>query len=115
RVVTRPALGPTDATIELSDAVRRLGVSRATLHERVRAKDPVIRGLAPRTEQNPTARWLVSLDDVEAELRRKGRLLPGPPAPAAEPTVDAMRAQMLQAALNDEKDRRIAALETLVA
>lgn len=113
RVVTRPALGPTDATIELSDAVRRLGVSRATLHERVRAKDPVIRGLAPRSELNPTSRWLVSLDDVEAELRRKGRL--DSPAPAAEPSVDAMRVEMLQAALGEENDRRIAQLEALLA
>jgi hypothetical protein len=112
--VSRPALGPDDRTIELSDAVRRLGVSRATLHERVRAKDPVIRGLAPRSEHNPTARWLVSLDDVEAELRRKGRLDRPVQAPAAEPSLDAMRVQMLQGALTEEKDRRIAQLEELL-
>jgi hypothetical protein len=110
--VPRPPLGPADRTIELADAVRRLGVSRATLHERVRAQDPVIRGLAPRSELNPTSRWLVSLDDVEAELRRKGLLAPPPPA---EPSVDAMRVQMLQGALTEEKDRRIAQLEALVA
>ncbi len=110
--VPRPPLGPEDRTIELAEAVRRLGVSRATLHERVRAQDPVIRGLAPRTERNPTSRWLVSLDDVEAELRRKGLLAPAAPA---EPSVDAMRVQMLQGALNEEKDRRIAQLEALLA
>ena len=110
----RPFLGSDDSTIELTDAARRLGVSRSTLHERVRAADPVIRGLAPRSELNPTGRWLVSLDDVTAELRRKGRLDPAP-QPASEPSVDGMRAQMLQAALTDEKDRRIATLEALVA
>jgi hypothetical protein len=110
--VPRPSLGSDDRTIELAEAVRRLGVSRATLHERVRAQDPVIRGVAPRTELNPTSRWLVSLDDVEAELRRKGLLGPAPPS---EPSVDAMRVQMLQGALNEEKDRRIAQLEATVA
>ncbi|MCA1847266.1 MAG: hypothetical protein LC792_29575, partial [Actinobacteria bacterium] len=35
--------------------------------------------------------------------------------PASEPSLDAMRVEMLQAALSDEKDRRIAQLETLVA
>jgi hypothetical protein len=73
----------------------------------------VIRGLAPRSELNPTSRWLVSLDDVEAELRRKGRL--ETPPPPAEPSLDAMRAQMLQGALSEEKDRRIAQLEALAA
>lgn len=110
--VPRPPLGPGDRTIQLGDAARRLGVTRTTLQDRVKAQDPVIRGLAPRGEHNPTGRWLVSLDDVEAELRRKGLL--DPPSPA-EPSLDAMRAEMLQAALSEEKDRRIAALEALVA
>jgi hypothetical protein len=110
--VPRPPLGPDDPTIQLGLAANRLGVTRSSLQERVKAHDPVIRGFAPRSEHNPTGRWLVSLNDVEAELRRKGLLAPTPPV---EPSVDAMRVQMLQGALNEEKDRRIAQLEALLA
>ena len=109
----RPPLGPADRTIQLGDAARSLGVTRTSLQGRVKAHDPVIRGLAPRSELNPTGRWLVSLDDIEGELRRRGLL--DPPPPPAEPSLDAMRVEMLQAALSDEKDRRITTLETLVA
>ena len=112
-VVARPPRGPGDRTIHLGEAARRLGITRSTLQGRVKAANPSIRGLAPGSEQNPGHRWLVSLDDVEAELRGKG-LLAAPPPPA-EPSVDAMRVEMLQAALSDEKDRRIAALEAQVA
>jgi hypothetical protein len=107
--VPRPPLGPGDRTIHLVDAAQRLGLTRSTLQSRVRAKDPSIRGLAPPTGLNPGRNWLVSLDDVEAELRGKGLLDPIPTDPG--PSLDAMRAQMLQGALNDEKDRRIAQLE----
>ena len=106
----RPPIGPGDRTIPLVDAARRLGVTRSTMQARVHAQSPSIRGVAPHTDLNPGRGWLVSLDDVEAELRAKGLLAPAP-APA-EPSVDAMRAQMLQGALNDEKDRLIAHLET---
>lgn len=109
----RPPLGPGDRTIHLGEAARRLGVTRSTLQGRVKAKDPSIRGLAPHSEHNPGHRWLVSLDDVEAELRGKGLLLDAPPQ--AEVSLDAMRVEMLQAALSDEKDRRIAHLEAMVA
>jgi hypothetical protein len=112
-VVPRPPLGPGDPTIQLGEAARRLGITRSTLQGRVKAQNPSIRGLAPGSELNPGHRWLVSLDDVETELRGKG-LLATPPPPA-EPSVDAMRAQLLQGALTDEKDRRIATLEALVA
>ena len=110
----RPPLGPDDRTIQLGEAARRLGVTRSTLQGRVKAKDPSIRGVAPGTDLNPGHRWLVSLDDVEAELRGKGLLPHRPPSPA-EPSVDAMRVEMLQAALGEEKDRRIAALEAAMA
>jgi len=107
--VPRPPLGPGDRTIHLVDAARRLGLTRSTLQSRVRAKDPSIRGLPPHTDLNHGRNWLVSLDDVEAELRGKGLLDPISTDPG--PSLDAMRAQMLQGALNDEKDRRIAQLE----
>jgi uncharacterized coiled-coil protein SlyX len=112
--VPRPPLGPEDRVIHLGQAARRLGVTRSTLQGRVKAKDPSIRGLPPQSEHNPGHRWLVSLDDVEAELRGKG-LLRDPSPPVAEVSVDAMRVEMLQAALSDEKDRRIAHLEAMVA
>jgi hypothetical protein len=113
-VVPRPPLGPGDRTIQLGEAARRLGVTRSTLQGRVKAKDPSIRGLAPASELNPGHRWLVSLDDVEAELRGKG-LLDTPTPPVADVSVDAMRVEMLQGALSEEKDRRITQLEALVA
>ena len=112
--VPRPPLGPADRTIQLGEAARRLGITRSTLHGRVSAKDPSIRGVPPQTEHNPANRWLVSLDDVEAELRHKGLLDPAPPA-APEVSLDAMRVEMLQAALSDEKDRRIVQLEAALA
>lgn len=110
----RPPLGPEDRVIHLGEAARRLGVTRSTLQGRVKAKDPSIRGLAPQSDLNPGHRWLVSLDDLEAELRGKGLLVDTSP-PAAEPSLDAMRVEMLQAALGEEKDRRIAHLEGMVA
>jgi hypothetical protein len=110
-LVPRPPLGPGDRTIHLGEAARRLGVTRSTLQGRVKAKDPSIRGLAPLSEFNPGHRWLVSLDDVEAELRGKGLI----DQQAAEVSVDAMRVEMLQGALTEEKDRRIAQLEEMLA
>jgi hypothetical protein len=101
-VVPRPPLGPGDRTIQLGEAARRLGVTRSTLQGRVKAKDPSIRGLAPASELNPGHRWLVSLDDVEAELRGKG-LLDTPTPPVADVSVDAMRVEMLQGALSDSR------------
>lgn len=111
--VPRAPLGPGDRTIHLGEAARRLDITRSTLQGRVKAKEPSIRGLAPGSELNPGHRWLVSLDDVEAELRAKGLL--DQPAPTSDVSLDAMRVQMLQGALSDEKDRRIAALEAQVA
>jgi hypothetical protein len=109
--VARLPLGPQDRTIQLGEAARRLGVTRSTLQGRVKAKDPSIRGLAPQSEFNPGNRWLVSLDDVDAELRAKGLL----DRPLLDPSVDAMRVEMLQGALTEEKDRRITQLETMLA
>jgi hypothetical protein len=65
------------------------------------------------SDLNPSHRWLVSLDDVEAEARAKG--LADQPAPASEVSLDVMRVEMLQGALSEEKDRRIGQLEELLA
>jgi hypothetical protein len=112
--VARPPLGPDDRTILLAAATRRLGVTRSTLHERVKATNPSIRGLAPGSDLNPGGRWLVSLDDVEAEERRKG-LVDHPAPPPADLSVDAMRVEMLQGALTDAQQALVAQAETLVA
>jgi hypothetical protein len=112
-VAPRP-LGPEDPTITLTTAARRLGVTRSSLHERVKAAHPTIRGIPPGTELNPGSRWLVSLDDVEAEERRRG-LGAHPAAPPPELSVDAMRLEMLQGALNEAQEARVAQAEALVA
>jgi hypothetical protein len=111
--VPRPALGPHDRTIQLGEAARRLGLTRSTLQARVKAKEPSIRGLAPMSDLNPSHRWLVSLDDVEADARAKG--LADQPVPPSEVSLDVMRVEMLQGALSEEKDRRIGQLEELLA
>jgi len=111
--VARPPLAADDRTILLTAAARRLGLTRSTLHERVRAANPAIRGVPPRSELNPGHQWLVSLDDVEAEERRKG-LVDSPAAPP-ELSVDAMRVEMLQAALNESQQARITQAEALIA
>ncbi|MDQ1508053.1 MAG: hypothetical protein QOD57_5780, partial [Actinomycetota bacterium] len=47
------------------------------------AKQPSIRGLAPKTPLNPTGQWLVSVADVEADARLRNRSLP--PAAGTSP------------------------------
>jgi predicted transcriptional regulator len=106
----RVPLGPDDPTMYLGDAARLLGVTPAAVRKAVAAHRPSIRGLAPYSEHNPTGKWAVSVADVEAEARRRGR------ARVEEtPSVDAMRVEMLQAALSEEKDKRIAQLEDMLA
>jgi hypothetical protein len=109
--VPRPPLGAHDPVILLGEAARRLRVTRSSMHEKVKAKSPTIRGIEPRTELNPTGRWMVSLDDVEAEERRKG-LRTDPPG--EELSVETMRVQMLQSALSDAQGAQVAQAETLV-
>ena len=66
---------------------------------------------SPRTARE----WLVSRAQIEGEAVRKGVLpLPGAP-PEGEPTLADLRVELLQGALSDEKDRRIAQLEMLLA
>jgi hypothetical protein len=113
-----------------TEAARLLDITPSAMRARCVASDPSVRGLAPRSEHNPAAYWLVSGDDVEAILRGKGRAMPAAPAPTvsavptrglAEPAPPAwenlgdVQAQLLQGALSEEKDRRIAQLETLLA
>jgi hypothetical protein len=68
-----------------------------------------LRGLAPYSDGNPTREWVVSRSQIETEAANRGR---GPvAAQAEEPLLADLRAEMLQGALSEEKDRRIADLE----
>jgi hypothetical protein len=89
------------------------------MHEKVRAKDPTVRGLPPRSEHNPSAAWVVSLDDVEAEERRKGLAPPSPfPPPTRIPADAAMtlgdpevQIEFLRQDVKEERDLRLEQLE----
>jgi hypothetical protein len=68
----------------------------------VNAKRPSIRGLAPHSALNPTGKWAVSVADVEAELRRRGRTPREPETSLAD-----LRVEMLQGALSDAQQARV--------
>jgi hypothetical protein len=116
----------------LADAARLLEVTPAAIRKRVGMQQPTIRGLGPHSPLNPTGKWMVSTADVEAEARRRGRLLPGtsPAAAGGSPpltagaglSTDEVRVQLLQGDYVDalkaqlaEKDSRIEILERLLA
>jgi predicted transcriptional regulator len=93
----------------LGDAARLLGVTPAAVRKAVNAKRPSIRGLAPHSALNPTGKWAVSVEDVEAELRRRGRTPREPETSLAD-----MRVEMLQGALSDAQQARVDQAEALV-
>ncbi len=111
----------------LADAARLLDITPAAVRKRVMAQRPTIRGLAPNTAGNPTGKWMVSVADVQAEARRRGRPLPGATTVASVPvesglSTDEVRVQLMQADLVDalraqlgEKESRIEVLERLLA
>jgi hypothetical protein len=112
----------------LSDAARLLGITPSAIRKMVGAQRPSIRGVAPNTGDNPSGKWVVSLSDVEAEARRRGRPLPtAPPLPGERIagdsglSTDELRLQLMQADLVDalkaqlaEKEARVELLERLV-
>lgn len=113
----RPGLTASDPTMYLGDAARRLGITAAAVRKAVGAQRPAIRGLAPHSALNPTGKWLVSVADVEAELRRRGRPPIGevePPLPQGETLAD-LRIEMLQGALSESQDARIGQAEQVIA
>ena len=125
----RPALGPGESMMYLSDAARLLGITPSAIRKMVGAQRPSIRGLAPNTPDNPSGKWVVSLSDVEEEARRRGRPIQAATAPPTERapvesglSTDEVRLQLMQADLVDalkaqlaEKDARIDLLERLLA
>lgn len=113
--------------IYLADAARLLDVTPAAIRKAVGAQRPTIRGVPPNSDLNPTGKWMVSRDDVEAEARRRGRPLAIASVPVATPaegetlSTDEVRLQLMQADLVDalkaqlaEKDARIELLERIV-
>jgi hypothetical protein len=90
---------------------RLLGVTPAAVRTAVNAKRPSIRGLPPHSALNPTGKWAVSVEDVEAELRRRGRT----PRAEAETSLADMRVEMLQGALSEAQQARVDQVEALVA
>jgi hypothetical protein len=106
----RLPLGADDPTMYLGDAARLLGVTPAAVRKAVAAQRPSIRGFAPHSEHNPTGKWVVSVLDVEAEMRRRGR----GPSPE-EPSLADMRVEMLQGALSDAQQAQLAQAEQLIA
>ncbi len=93
----------------LGDAARLLGVTPAAVRKAVNAKRPSIRGLAPHSTLNPTGKWAVSVEDVEAELRRRGRTVREPETSLAD-----LRVEMLQGALSDAQQARVDQAEALI-
>lgn len=118
----RGGLAATDPTIYLVDAARLLGVTPGALRKALAARQPTIRGLAPRSPRNPTGKWLLSAADVDAELRRRGRPRQLAAGDADVLSAEEIRHQMLQGDYVDalkaqlaEKDARIEVLGRLVA
>ena len=96
----------------VSQAAALLGNSgNSALRKRLMAG--TLRGLPPYSEGNPTREWVVSRTQIETEATNRGRRPPAADAPGT--TLADMRVEMLQAALTDEKDQRIALLEARVA
>ena len=94
----------------VTDAARLLGHD-GTGALRKRLRTGTLRGVAPYGEGNPTREWMASRTQVEAEAVNRGRITP--PA-AQEETLADLRIQMLQGALSDAQQARLAQAEELI-
>jgi hypothetical protein len=94
----------------VTDAARLLGHD-GTGALRKRLRTGTLRGVAPYGEDNPTREWMASRTQVEAEAVNRGRITP--PA-AQEETLADLRIQMLQGALSDAQQARLAQAEELI-
>ncbi len=96
----------------VSEAAALLGhTGTSALRKRLMAG--TVRGLPPYSDGNPTREWVVSRTQIETEAANRGRY--SPIAGGQATTLADMRVEMLQAALGEEKDRRIADLEARIA
>src|SRR2546421_1071920 len=100
-VAGEPAMPVSQAAVLLGHA------GTSALRKRLMAG--TLRGLAPYSDGNPSREWVVSRSQVETEAANRGRAPIA--AQAEEPLLADLRAEMLQGALSEEKDRRIADLE----
>jgi uncharacterized coiled-coil protein SlyX len=96
----------------VSEAAALLGqAGTSALRKRLMAG--TVRGLPPYSDGNPTREWVVSRAQIETEAANRGRR--NPVADGQATTLADLRLEMLQAALGEEKDRRIADLEQRIA
>jgi len=96
----------------VSEAAALLGhTGTSALRKRLLAG--TIRGLPPYSDGNPTREWVVSRTQIETEATNRGRHSPAVDGPVT--TLADMRVEMLQAALGEEKDRRLADFERRIA
>lgn len=96
----------------VSEAAALLGHS-GTSALRKRLMAGTVRGLPPYSDGNPTREWVVSRAQIQTEAANRGRR--GPLGDSEPTTLADMRVEMLQAALGEEKDRRLADFERRVA
>jgi hypothetical protein len=108
----RNPLAAGEAAMPVSEAAALLGhTGTSALRKRLMAG--TVRGLPPYCDGNPTREWVVSRTQIETEAAHRGRRTIVADGQAT--TLGDLRVEMLQAALTDEKDRRIADLEQRVA
>jgi hypothetical protein len=95
----------------VTDAARLLGHD-GTGALRKRLRSGTLRGVAPYGDGNPSREWMASRTQIEAEAANRGRITRPPPA---EPeTLADLRLEMLQGALGEAQQARLAQAEELI-
>jgi hypothetical protein len=101
---------PGEPLMPVTEASRVLGHD-GTGALRKRLRTGTLRGVAPYGDGNPTREWMASRTQVEAEAVNRGRITP----PAQGETLADLRIEMLQGALGDAQQARLAQAEELIA
>jgi uncharacterized coiled-coil protein SlyX len=101
---------PGEPLMPVTEAARILGHD-GTGALRKRLRTGTLRGVAPYGDGNPTREWMASRPQVEAEAVNRGRITP----PAEGETLADLRIEMLQGALSDAQEARLAQAEDLIA
>jgi uncharacterized coiled-coil protein SlyX len=79
---------------------------------RKRLRTGTLRGVAPYGDGNPTREWMASRTQVEAEAVNRGRITPLPAV--QDETLADLRIEMLQGALSDAQQARLAQAEEMI-